>query len=58
MHPTLKPEDLFNFSYYVGISFVEGFIQALNFCPVTQIRYEYFLIIMRINSKDIRKKSV
>ena len=26
MHSDLKPEDSFNSSYYVGISFIEGFI--------------------------------
>ena len=39
MYSTLKPQDVFNFNYCVGISYIEGLIQALNFCPVTQISH-------------------
>ena len=30
MYPTLKPEDPFNFSYHMGVFFMEDFIYSAN----------------------------
>ena len=45
LHPNLKPEDLFNFSCYMGVLFPEDSFWALNFCPATQIRHDIFLTL-------------
>ena len=56
MHPTLKPDHPFDFSHYVGIFFMEGFIYTLNFCPVTLISHHKFFNYHENQLKYTRKK--